>query len=266
MRIWLDLANSPHPLLFAPIARHLEDRGHEIVATARDNAQTAGLARERWPDVEVVGAASPPGRAPKLRAIARRALNLRRWASARPIDLAVSHNSYAQIVAARSLRIPVATAMDFEYQPANHLAFRLATRVIVPEALDPSVLRRQGATARKLVRFPGLKEELYIGDFDPDPAALARLGIDCIPQKLAIVRTPPTGALYHPTRNPLFDEAAPHDLLAGRRAVRRPAKEPWAIGRDRRAEPGQLRCAAAAGRCPLAPSTWPTRWSEQEGR
>jgi len=38
----------------------------------------------------------------------------------------LSHNSYSQIVAARLLRIPVVTAMDFEHQPANHLAFRLA--------------------------------------------------------------------------------------------------------------------------------------------
>ena len=38
----------------------------------------------------------------------------------------MSHNSYAHIVAARSLGIRAVTAMDFEHQPANHVGFRLA--------------------------------------------------------------------------------------------------------------------------------------------
>jgi len=41
---------SPHPLLFAPIARRLEELGHEVLVTVRDHAQTAELAFERWPD------------------------------------------------------------------------------------------------------------------------------------------------------------------------------------------------------------------------
>ena len=40
MKIWIDLSNSPHPLLFAPIARAFEEQGHEVLVTARDNAQT----------------------------------------------------------------------------------------------------------------------------------------------------------------------------------------------------------------------------------
>ncbi len=70
MRVWIDLANSPHPLLFAPIGARLEELGHELVITARDNAQTVELARERWSQVEVIGHDSPPGRAAKAQAIA----------------------------------------------------------------------------------------------------------------------------------------------------------------------------------------------------
>src|SRR5262249_12426577 len=49
VKVWIDLSNSPHPLLFAPIARALEGRGHEVAVTVRDHAQTLELARERWP-------------------------------------------------------------------------------------------------------------------------------------------------------------------------------------------------------------------------
>src|SRR6476620_8373075 len=175
MRIWLDLSNSPHPLLFKPVARELEALGHSVVVTARDNAQTVELARERWPDVTVIGGPSPKGRKAKAQAIARRVAGLRRWARSMDPDIALSHNSYSQIVAARLLRIPVVTAMDFEHQPANHLAFRLAHSLLVPEVMPREMIARYGARDGKVCPYPGLKEEIYLGDFEPDERILERL-------------------------------------------------------------------------------------------
>jgi hypothetical protein len=207
MRVWIDLSNSPHPLLFAPVTRRLRDEGHEVLFTARDNAQTVELARQRWPEVEVIGGQSPKDRRAKLAAIYDRMASLRRWARACRPQVALSHNSYAQIVAARSLRIPSVTAMDFEHQPANHLAFRLARTVLLPAVLTARVLRYQGARPGKIVRFPGLKEELYIGDFEPDPQIAARVGLAARPPVLVVARTPPSRAVYHHFDNPLFEDA-----------------------------------------------------------
>ena len=207
MKIWIDCSNSPHPLLFAPVSRRLQAAGHEVVVTARDNAQTTELARERWPQVDVIGGASPRGRTGKLQTITHRINELRRWAAATRPHVALSHNSYAQIVAARSLHIPSVTAMDFEHQPANHVAFRLARKVVLPDVLPLAALRWQGAAARKVVRYPGLKEELYIGDFDPDPSILAKVGLEVRPKTVVVVRSPPTRAIYHPAANNLFESA-----------------------------------------------------------
>ena len=69
---------------------------------------------------------------------------LRRWARAERPDVALSYNSYAQILAARSLGIPAVTGMDYEHQPLNHVAFRAAQRILLPEAVPASVVRRQG--------------------------------------------------------------------------------------------------------------------------
>jgi predicted glycosyltransferase len=205
MRIWIDLANSPHPLLFRPVASRLEELGHTVHLTARDNAQTVELAREWWATVDVIGGASPRGRTSKIRALYHRIEALRRWARARRPDVALSHNSYAQIVAARLARVPVATAMDYEHQPANHLAFRLAHAVLLPEALRGSRVGRQGATESKVHWYPGLKEELYLGDFEPDGGIVERLGIVRAPGSVLVVaRTPPSGASYHRADNPLF--------------------------------------------------------------
>ena len=208
MRVWIDLANSPHPLLFAPVARRLEQLGHEVRVTVRDNAQTAELTRERWDDLEVIGGPSPSGRAAKVAALTCRVAALARWARATRPDVALSHNSYAQLACARGLGIRAVTAMDFEFQPANHAGFRLADTVLIPEALAAAGLRRQGATPRKTLLYPGLKEEVYLGDFEPDRTVLDRVGITRAPGiAIAVVRTAPTRALYHRFGNALFDDA-----------------------------------------------------------
>jgi uncharacterized protein len=207
MKVWIDCSNSPHPLLFAPVARRLEQGGHQVMVTARDNAQTVELARERWPAVKVIGGGSPRRRWAKFAALSERISDLRRWAAGAKPDVALSHNSYAQIVAARSLGIPAVTAMDFEHQPANHVAFRLATTVVVPEILPSEVIQRQGAAGAKVVRYSGVKEALYVGDFEPDVQILSKLGLHRRPRVLAVARTAPTRAVYHGSSNPLFEVA-----------------------------------------------------------
>jgi uncharacterized protein len=211
MRVWVDLSNSPHPLLFEPVARRLAERGHEVVLTARDNAQTVALARERWSEVEVIGGPSPGGRHAKARHIVDRTRALASWAGSRRPDIALSHNSYAQISAARLRTIRAVTAMDFEHQPANHLAFRLAHGVLVPEAYPEGAARRQGARGTKLRRYPGLKETLYLGSWQPDQGVLDYLGIaNSRVESLAVARTPPSRAIYHRLDNPIFEACLRH--------------------------------------------------------
>ena len=43
MRVWVDLTNSPHVLVFRPLIRLLRERGHEVEVTAREYAQTMQL-------------------------------------------------------------------------------------------------------------------------------------------------------------------------------------------------------------------------------
>jgi uncharacterized protein len=204
MRVWIDLANSPHVPLLAPVVTRLRADGHVVLLTARDHAQTVELARSRWPDVLVLGGPSPPGRAAKARVLGGRVVALRRYAQRVKPDVGFSHGSYAQIVAARLARVPSVTMMDYEHQPANHLSFRLAQRVIVPEAFPAASLRKFGASPAKVVRYPGFKEELYLASFRADESVLTELGVDH-DRVIAVFRPPPEGALYHPGTNERFD-------------------------------------------------------------
>jgi uncharacterized protein len=204
-RVWIDLATPPHVALFQPVVERLREEGWEVLLTARDHAQTVGLARRLWDDVLVVGGESPGGRVAKGRGIAARAVQLRRLARRLRPAAALSHGSYAQIVAARAARVPAVTMMDYEYQPANHLSFRLAHRVIVPDRFPAESLRRCGARLRRVVRYPGFKEELYLAGFEPDTSVLDELSLD--PDGvIAVFRAPPDGALYHRDANGRFEE------------------------------------------------------------
>jgi predicted glycosyltransferase len=218
MRIWIDLANSPHVPFFGALAREFGRRGHASEFTARTYAQTVELAEASGLKPSVVGGHGGGRLSGKGFNIAWRAWSLARWARGRGFDLAVSHNSYSQVLAARALGLRAVTLMDYEHQPANHLAFRLASRVIVPEAFPEDALRRFGARPRKVRRYAGIKEDVYLADFEPDPLFAARLrerfGVDTARDTLVVVRPPASEALYHRFENELFDELLTR-LLAG---------------------------------------------------
>ena len=87
----------------------------------------------------------------------------------------MAHGSTDLPMACRVLRVPNTTMFDYEYATLQHsLNCRLATRVLVPDAIPPGRLRRFGVRPPRLVRYPGLKEEYYLAGFEPDPACRAR--------------------------------------------------------------------------------------------
>jgi predicted glycosyltransferase len=209
MRLWIDLANSPHVPFFKALAARFVERGHEIETTARAFAETVPLAKAAGFDAQVVGAHGGRQVSAKAGNLMSRAWSLATWARKRNFDLAISHNSYSQILAARVLRIRRVTLMDYEYQPANHLAFRLTSRIIVPASFPAQRLRRYGASVGKVRRYHGTKEDVYLADFEPDPAfakQLCNLGVH--PDNVLVLMRPPAHeALYHRFQNKLFDEA-----------------------------------------------------------
>jgi predicted glycosyltransferase len=204
VRVWIDLTNSPHVLVMRPVIDVLRRRGDEVLVTARDFAQTLGLLERFRLDHTAIGRHRGGRLAAKGVGLASRSGALARWARGRRIDLALGHGSNDVSVAAAMLRIPSATAFDYEWaRQQHHLNCRLATRVVVPEAIPPERLAPYGATAAKLRRYAGLKEEYYLADFEPDPAVLEELGLDR-ERPLAVVRTPPAVSLYHRFEAPVF--------------------------------------------------------------
>lgn len=216
MRVWIDLTNSPHVLVLRPVIEQLRAGGHEVEVTARDFAQTLGLCERFGIEHTTIGRHRGGRLLAKAGGLFERSLALTRWARRRGFDLAIGHGSNDITVAAALLRIPCSTTFDYEWATIQHnVNCRLAQAVVVPDAIPPDRLARYGAR-RKIRPYPGLKEEYYLADFEPDEAVLAELGLDAA-RPLAVVRTPPVVSLYHRFENDLFAQVL--ERLRGTQSV-----------------------------------------------
>jgi hypothetical protein len=203
VRVWVDLTNSPHVLVLRPLIEVMRADGHEVEVTARDFAQTLELCERFGIEHTAIGRHRGGRVASKALGLASRSLALARWARGRRFDVAMGHGSNDVTVAAALLRLPSATAFDYEWATVQHqVNCRLAKSVVVPDAIPAERLERYGARG-KVHAYEGLKEEYYLADFEPDPAILGELGLDR-ERPLVVVRPPPDVSLYHRFENPLF--------------------------------------------------------------
>jgi hypothetical protein len=195
--VWVDCTNSPHVLIFRPLIARMRARGHEVTVTARDFAQTLGLLERFGIDHTVVGAHGGAGIPGKARAMTGRSAVLARLARRERFDLAVAHGSTDQPLAARLAGTPQVSMFDYEHAAGmHHWNGRLATRVLVPDAIPEPALRRYGIRSPRLVRYPGLKEEYYLADMVPDEGVSTELGL-VAGRVTCVLRPPPEVTLYH---------------------------------------------------------------------
>src|SRR3954451_3752549 len=202
---------SAHVLVFRPLIAIMRARGDEVEITARDYAQTLQLLQLHGLEADaVIGRHGGRSRTGKARAMQSRLRSLRHWARGRDFDLALAHGSHELTMTARRLGIPSATTFDYEWAWLQHqLGCRAATRVVVPESIPRDRLAKYTATPPKLQQYPGLKEEYYLSDFEPQESVLADGGID--PRRvLVVLRPPPDVSLYHRHSNPLFPQTLEH--------------------------------------------------------
>ncbi len=210
VKVWIDITAPAHVLVFRPLLPLLREQGAEVELTSRDYAQTVQLLELHGIEAEILGRHGGRSRLGKARSLTSRLGDLRGWAKDRQFDIALAHGSHELTLTARRLGIPSSTTFDYEFAWLQHqLGCRAATRVVVPEAIPPERLERYGAKPPKLLQYPGLKEEYYLADFEPDPAALEPFAIDPA-RTLVIVRTPPDVSLYHRRSNPLFPQVLNH--------------------------------------------------------
>lgn len=202
--------------MLKPIVERLEGRGHEVFVTAREYGQTLGVLDRLGMPYTVVGSHGGASRASKARALARRSAGLAKLVWKRRPDLALAHGSVDLAIVSSLSRVPSVQMQDYEFAGIQRqIAFRLARRVLAPDSIPVDRLEGAGAKRRKLVLFPGLKEEYYLVGFEPAPAVLDELRLDR-EKVLVVLRPPPETSEYH-ARNDLYGKTVRR--LAGDAAV-----------------------------------------------
>ena len=210
----MDCTAAAHPLVLRPLIERFQAQGHEVFVTTREYGQTIGILDRLGLAYTVVGEHGGASKLGKVRALGGRSARLARLIWERRPQLALAHGSVDLAVVSRSFLIPSVQMQDYEFaRLQRNVSFRSARRVLAPEGIPVERLKRIGAGPKKLVRYPGLKEEYYLADFEPDPAVLGELGLDR-EKILVVVRPPPETSEYH----------APNDLYGA--TVRRLAAAP----------------------------------------
>ena len=201
-KIWIDLDNSPHVPFFAPIVEELEKRSYSIVLTARDCFQVRELADLFHLDYKLIGRHYGQNKIRKVAGLCLRALQLIPTILKEKPDLAVSNGSRSQLIVSASLGIPSLFLGDYEF--ATNWAFIQPTRLVCPEVIPNAAFRLD---PNRILKYPGIKEDVYVPRFVPDPGIRAQLGLQ--EQDIVVtIRPPANEAHYHnPQSDELFDAA-----------------------------------------------------------
>ena len=201
--IWIDLDNSPHVPFFSPIMKALNDRGYKVVFTARDCFQVCGLADLFGLNYKSIGRHYGKNKILKIIGTLFRAIQLLPIGMKKRPILSVSHGSRSQLIASTLLRIP--HILIFDYEHARSLPLLKPIIGIAPQVIDSQSLGKEFKLGFR--GYSGLKEDVYVSTFKPDPGFLNNLNIDK-DSLIVTIRPPANEAHYHnPESEKLFIEA-----------------------------------------------------------
>jgi predicted glycosyltransferase len=204
MNIWIDLSNSPHVNFFSGIIRELE-KDHEILLTCRPLANTIDLLDMNHFTYHIVGKHYGKNIVKKTFGFPLRILQLYCFLKNRRIDRAISHSSYYSPFVAKMMGISCIYINDNEHAAGNRISFKFADYIMIPEFLDIDKIRRQGARDDKIIKYPGLKEGVYLWNYSIKPTnGHKSKSID--ERKNIFIRPEPSTAQYYKGRQNFIDD------------------------------------------------------------
>lgn len=199
-KIWIDLDNSPNVPFFKPIIDELNRRGYEVMLTARDCFQVCGLADLFNLHYKRIGRHYGKNKILKVVGLFVRAMEMAPVVLRGKPALALFHGSRSPLLLASVLRIPCCDIADYEY--GQRLVFAVPSWIIVPELIPDNAI---DLSVERIRKYPGIKEDVYVSNFKPDPEILRLFGLS--QENLVVtIRPPATKAHYHnPQSEVLFE-------------------------------------------------------------
>ena len=201
-KIWIDLDNTPHVPFFAPIIEELQKCNYSVMVTARDCFQVRELADLLHLNYKLIGHHSGKSKIRKVAGLCFRALQLIPTILRERPDLAISHCSRSQLIASILCRVSSFFLGDYEFATAWILIY--PTWHMRPEVIPDETL--PWYPSRNL-KYPGIKEDVYVPRFVPKPGIRAQLGLR-EDDLVVTVRPAASEAHYHSQQSDELFEAA----------------------------------------------------------
>ena len=172
-----------------------------MALSARDCFQVCGLADLYDFQYKRIGRHYGKNKILKVVGTLIRSLQLLPTALREKPALAVSHGSRSQLITANLLRIRLVMLFDYEYTQGKGIGFVTPKWVIGPEVISDTVIE---SDKTRFLTYPGIKEDVYVPSFRPNPTILNELGIEG-DDFVVTIRPPATEAHYHnPESDKLF--------------------------------------------------------------
>lgn len=204
MRIWFDISNSPHVLMFKDLINDLKLQGHDVVITSRPLANTIELLNQNNITHTPIGIHYGKNIFMKFLGYPIRVFYLWRFLRNRQIDLAVSQSSFHSPFVSFLLGISSIYTNDNEHALGNIPAFMFANRIFVPESFAFSNFGLLDLVQNKVKRYPGIKEGIYL--WRKSDTLLQKKKQSSIQRKKLFVRPEPATAQYYKGGANFLDE------------------------------------------------------------
>lgn len=162
MRIWFDISNSPHVILFYDLIKDLERSGHEVLITTRPLANTIDLLDQKGLPYHIVGKHYGKSLVKKILGFPIRVVQLYQLLYQKDIDIAVGQSSFHLPVVARFLNIPSLYTNDNEHAAGNIIAFYFANKILLPDNFILNTYLNTNWIKAKTIFYPGVKEGIYL--------------------------------------------------------------------------------------------------------
>ena len=172
MRIWIDITNTPHVNVLMPIIRHLE-KEHELIFTARDFSETLPLLKKNGITPVVYGNYKGKSRVKKMMGLLGRMWTMLFKLPKFDLALSLGGNYTSAIAFLRGKKSIVFSDNDISFK---FFSFAVGSFFIFPYCFKyQKVQKKYRIKDSQIKSFNGFKEDIYIAEFEPDPAFLEQL-------------------------------------------------------------------------------------------
>lgn len=180
-RAWVDLASPSHPFLFAALLRDLDI---DATVTVREKTETVDLASTVGFEAEVLGRDFDN---PTLRKFGIPLRTVQLSMQAPSVDVSLSSRNAMCILASKVRGIPSIHFTDNDitahvdglyFEDLYNRLEAMATHSVVPAAFETRELTKRGADPESVHTYDGIKEDIYVADFAPDPTFTDRFPFD----------------------------------------------------------------------------------------